>query len=119
MPDRPVQREERTYREQGLVVIGVAAGERGNYREQVLGVRALVKQKDDQIHYTIGIDTNKTMVRPWLEASGRTGLPTAFIVDHTGRIAWAASGAPMLGLEAAIQDAISSARRSAAAPARP
>lgn len=44
------------------------------------------KIKDDKNH---GLDG--AMARSWLEASGQSGLPIAFIVDGSGKIAWIGS----------------------------
>ncbi len=56
---------------------------------------------DELMGYTVAIETkdnpdeirNGVMAREWMKAAGRNGIPSAFIVDQEGRIAW--MGHPM------------------------
>ncbi len=51
--------------------------------------------------YNIAYDKPKgTMWKDWLYASGRNGIPVAFVVRKDGRIGWV--GHPLMGLEDAI-----------------
>ena len=38
--------------------------------------------------YPVAIDGQKKMEETWMAAGGRQGIPSAFIVDGTGMIAW-------------------------------
>lgn len=102
---------QRRYRDQGLVVIGVASEEPGTTRQAKLeSVRKLVRERGRDIDYTIGVDVDGSMVKTWKEAAGRSGLPIAFLVDHRGRIAFIGAGAPMAGMDEAVKRAVAAAR---------
>lgn len=42
----------------------------------------------DDMGYTVAIDGNKVMEEEWMGAAGRNGIPSAFIVDGDGMVAW-------------------------------
>jgi thiol-disulfide isomerase/thioredoxin len=74
-----------------VTVIGVSI-ERG-----AAAVRTFVAEMGDQIRYRIAMDqsfpnsadeTESWMVRHWLHASYKSGVPTSFVVDASGKIAW-------------------------------
>ena len=55
----------------------------------------------EKMDYNVAIDTEETfMANEWMRAADQHGIPTAFIVDQTGRIAWI--GHPMAGLDKAL-----------------
>lgn len=109
---------QRKYAESGLTVIGVAGDEQGkNMRDKVDTLRSWVKRNESRIGYSIAYDNNGSMRRDWLTASGRSGLPTAFVVDKRGRVAHIFSGSPMLGLEDEVREALG-LRRSASGELR-
>ncbi|MCI0360141.1 MAG: redoxin family protein, partial [Planctomycetaceae bacterium] len=58
---------------------------------------AYVKRTGDQMKYRVAVDrvppgkdaiTCGAMVQGWLEPAGEEGVPTSFVVDGSGRIAW-------------------------------
>jgi thiol-disulfide isomerase/thioredoxin len=58
---------------------------------------AYVKRTGDQMGYRVAVDrvppgkdpyTCGAMVQTWLEPAGESGVPTAFLIDGRGRIAW-------------------------------
>lgn len=54
-------------------------------------VAAFVKSMGAKMDYSVAIDDkpeNGTMATQWMEASGSQGIPTAFIVDKQGKVAW-------------------------------
>lgn len=58
-------------------------------------VESFVREHADRMAYTVAYDgATKSMDRAWMEASGSQGIPTAFIVDRAGTIAW--FGHPMV-----------------------
>ncbi|MEX2213789.1 MAG: redoxin family protein [Phycisphaeraceae bacterium] len=89
------------YAEKGVVVIGLNVWE-----EDQTKVEPFLKRMGEKINFTIAVDegapTGKS-AQLWMEASGQQGIPTTFIVDKEGRIAWI--GHPQSGLEKAL-DAI-------------
>lgn len=60
-------------------------------------VPKFVKEMGDKMTYTVAADLVKTsdepgpMAKTWMEAAGQRGIPTAFIVNREGRIAWIGS----------------------------
>jgi thiol-disulfide isomerase/thioredoxin len=59
------------------------------------GVEPFVKSEGDQMDYDVAMDKieNPTdregfMAKNWMEAAHQPGIPTAFVVDKEGRIAW-------------------------------
>lgn len=54
-------------------------------------VAAFVKGMGAKMDYSVAVDDKPekgTMASQWMEASGSDGIPTAFIVDAKGKIAW-------------------------------
>ena len=60
------------------------------------GVRPFVQQMGDKMVYTVAVDdvpeggngNDGKMAKAWMEAAGQNGIPTAFLIDRDGRIAW-------------------------------
>jgi thiol-disulfide isomerase/thioredoxin len=54
-------------------------------------VKKFVASMGAKMDYSVAIDDKPekgTMASGWMEASGSDGIPTAFIVDKTGKVAW-------------------------------
>lgn len=54
-------------------------------------VASFVKEMGPKMGYTVAVDTAARggfMSKNWMDAAGQDGIPTAFIVDKTGKIAW-------------------------------
>jgi len=45
-------------------------------------------QNWDRMRYTVAVDPDRTTWAAYMEASGQRGIPTAFIVDANGNVAW-------------------------------
>ncbi len=85
-----------------LTVIGVAGSERkteGGADTRLSGLEKFVKAQGDKMGYSVAYDGERRMVKDWMDAAGRTGLPSAFIVNGEGKIAW-------IGDPRAMDDAI-------------
>jgi thiol-disulfide isomerase/thioredoxin len=60
------------------------------------GVRPFVQQMGEKMAYTVAMDevpagargSEGKMAKAWMEAAGQGGIPTAFLIDRDGRIAW-------------------------------
>lgn len=64
-------------------------------------VASFVKDMGAKMDYTVAMDgVDGVMAKTWMEAAGENGIPSAFIVDKNGRIAWI--GHPMSGLDEAL-----------------
>jgi len=76
------------YQNKGLVVIGQDCWETDETK-----VAPFVKEMGDKMTYRVALD-DKTqnekgaMAKTWMEAAGRNGIPSAFLVNTKGVIAW-------------------------------
>ena len=93
------------YKDKGLVVIGQDVWEKDES-----GVAPFVKQMGDKMTYRVALDDKTSnekgaMAATWMEAAGRNGIPSAFLVTTNGLIAWI--GHPMeLGAKQDIIDQV-------------
>jgi thiol-disulfide isomerase/thioredoxin len=92
------------YKDKGLIVIGQNCSERDDS-----GVAAFVKKMGDQMTYRVALDDKRSdpdgqMSKTWMEAAGQNGIPTAFLVDTKGNIAWI--GHPMELQEQVIESVL-------------
>jgi len=74
-----------------VTFIGVAASERkeeSGSDQRLTKLKRFVREQGDKIAYTIAYDSDRSMGTPWMKASGYKSIPTAFIVDGEGKIAW-------------------------------
>ena len=76
------------YKDKGLIVIGQNCWE----RDESL-VAPFVKKMGDKMTYRVALDNkvnNKKgqMAKTWMEAAGRNGIPSAFLINTKGVIAW-------------------------------
>jgi thiol-disulfide isomerase/thioredoxin len=74
---------QKEYGDQGLVVIGISSDD-----DEAETVRKFVERQGSKMDYTVAIDRRKSTKRAWFDAAGRRGIPSAFVVDKTGKIAW-------------------------------
>jgi len=82
------------YKDKGLVVIGQDCWERDDKL-----VAPFIKTMGDTMTYRIALDDKSAgkpgkMAETWMEAAGQNGIPTAFLIDQKGLVAWI--GHPML-----------------------
>lgn len=64
-------------------------------------VPAFVKDFGEKMDYNVATEGPDTyMAKNWMEAAGENGIPSAFLINGDGKIAWI--GHPMGGLEEAI-----------------
>jgi len=70
--------------------------------EKYLGkVDQFVKEMGSKMDYNVAADgLSATMAKTWMAAAGQDGIPSAFVVDRQGRVAWI--GHPMDGLDEAV-----------------
>lgn len=76
------------FKDKGLVVIGQNCWERDDSL-----VAPFVKKMGDKMTYRVAFDDKADgdkgqMAKTWMEAAGRNGIPSAFLVDTKGVIAW-------------------------------
>jgi peroxiredoxin len=99
------------YKERGLTVIGVASQE-----VAAADLDRYVAAQGDRLSYTVALDNNGASHQKWMTAAGQSGIPTAFLIDREGRIAWI--GHPLEGLEEATLQVIEGRLDVAAAAAK-
>src|SRR5262249_35285385 len=56
--------------------------------EKEKDVRDFVAKNDKNMGFRVGWDEKGRMWTAWMEAAGLQGIPTAFVVDAAGRVAW-------------------------------
>jgi thiol-disulfide isomerase/thioredoxin len=72
------------------------------------GVKPFVQQMGEKMAYTVALDevpagargNEGKMAKAWMQAAGQEGIPTAFLIDRDGKIAWI--GHPM-GLDEPVE----------------
>ncbi len=86
------------FADKGVRVVGVT---RKDPRNKLSTVKRFVKKQGDAMDYSIAFDEEGDIAKSYMEASGSMGIPTAFIVDQTGTIAWI--GSPFEGLDETLK----------------
>jgi thiol-disulfide isomerase/thioredoxin len=76
------------FKDRGLIAIGQDMAEPDDS-----GVAAFVKKMGDQMTYRVALDdkrqeTNGLMAAHWMKAAEQNSIPTAFVINKQGRIAW-------------------------------
>lgn len=81
---------QKEYKDKGVTIIGTNIWEDREYSESTLTkVTDFVKKQGDNMAYTVAYDgAGKHMDKAFMQAAGRNGIPSAFIVDKEGKIAW-------------------------------
>ncbi len=92
------------YKDKGLVVIGQNCWEHDDAE-----VAPFVKKMGDKMTYRVALDDKSSnekgkMAETWMAAAGRKGIPSAFLINTKGVVAWI--GHPMELTDDAIQDAL-------------
>jgi thiol-disulfide isomerase/thioredoxin len=103
---------QKKYKDDGLVVLGVTSGERpSQYAKKLEIAKKFVNDQGAKMDYTVGIDDNdRTMGQHWTRAAGIGVIPSAFVIDHTGKIAFIGTGYPMAGFDEAVKKAVDAAK---------
>jgi thiol-disulfide isomerase/thioredoxin len=75
------------FKDKGFIAIGQDVWDQDD------GVAAFVKKMGDQMTYRVALDdksqeTNGFMAVNWMKAAEQNGIPTAFVINKQGRIAW-------------------------------
>ncbi|WP_027571387.1 TlpA disulfide reductase family protein [Bradyrhizobium sp. WSM1743] len=86
-----VQLQEK-YRDSGVEVLGIAASERAQTAEEARSkLDAWLTEKLPNLNYRVGFDYTREMNKLWMESSFSVGIPTSFVVDRDGHIAFIGS----------------------------
>jgi thiol-disulfide isomerase/thioredoxin len=89
------------FKDKGLIVIGQNCWEQDESK-----VAPFVTSMGEKMTYRVALDDKEgsekgKMAETWMAAAGQNGIPTAFLIDTTGRIAWI--GHPMAMKEKTIE----------------
>lgn len=76
---------QRKHADDGVTIIGVTREDPNNSLEDV---RKMTADKGDTMDYTVAFDDGGKTYDAYMKAAGQRGIPTAFIVDKTGHIAF-------------------------------
>jgi len=92
------------YKDKGLVVIGQDCWERDDNL-----VEPFVTKMGDKMTYRVALDDKEAskagkMADTWMQAAGQNGIPSAFLVDTKGVVAWI--GHPMTLKDTVIEEVL-------------
>ncbi|MDX2175073.1 MAG: redoxin family protein [Candidatus Sumerlaeia bacterium] len=76
---------QKQYKDKGVTVIGVTSEDPGNTLE---AVNKMVADKGDTMSYTVAWDNARNTSANFMEAARQRGIPTSFVVDQQGKIAY-------------------------------
>ncbi|MCH7702477.1 MAG: redoxin domain-containing protein [Planctomycetes bacterium] len=92
---------QREFGKDGVTFIGVTAKDPGNTLEQVT---EFVEKQGDRMGYTVAFDGEGKTYEQFMTAAGEEFVPTAFVIDQEGRIAWI--GHPMEDMDEVLREVI-------------
>ncbi|UFW51496.1 MULTISPECIES: TlpA disulfide reductase family protein [Bradyrhizobium] len=82
------------YKDSGLELLGVAAYEKAATADEArTNLDAWLTDKFSNMNYRIGFDSTGEISKLWMDSSFSVGIPTSFVVDRDGHIAFI--GPPM------------------------
>jgi thiol-disulfide isomerase/thioredoxin len=74
------------YRDKGVTIIGfTSADDQGNSADRVA---KFVAARGPKLGYTFAFENSDKTYNAWMEAAGQNGIPCAFVVDRTGKLAY-------------------------------
>ncbi|WP_439360254.1 TlpA disulfide reductase family protein [Bradyrhizobium sp. DASA03007] len=77
------------YKDSGLELLGVAACEQAPTADEArTRLDAWLTDKFSNLNYRIGFDSTGEMIKLWMDSSFSVGIPTSFVVDRDGHIAF-------------------------------
>jgi len=103
------------FKDKGLIVIGQDCWEQDESK-----VAPFIQTMGDKMTYRVALDDKQgsekgKMAETWMTAAGQNGIPTAFLIDTTGHIAWI--GHPMTLQEKTIEAVLAGTYNAKAAAA--
>lgn len=76
---------QKDYKSKGLTIIGMASA---GWRDELGKVEDMVKDKGDTMGYTVAWDKDGATNNSYMKAARQRGIPTSFVIDQKGNIAW-------------------------------
>jgi len=90
-------RIQKEHADKGVRVVGVSQLDPGNSLE---AVKQFIADQGNRLDYAIAFDAKSEVTDSYMAASGQSGIPTAYLVNRDGVIAWI--GHPLEGMEDAL-----------------
>jgi hypothetical protein len=91
---------QKEYADKGVHVIGVAIWP----NDRMTPTKEFVDAKGDAMAYTVAEDVDGKTAEAFMRAAGRNGIPTAFVIDKSGKVVWI--GHPMQGLDDVVKQVV-------------
>lgn len=88
---------QKRFKDQGVAFVGISD-------ETEDEVRPFVDKMGAKMDYAVALDDDRKTSRDYMQAFRQNGIPTAFVVDQQGRVAWV--GHPMGGLDQALEQIV-------------
>jgi tetratricopeptide (TPR) repeat protein len=80
---------QKEYQDKNVTIVGVNIWERSYSDETLAAVQKFVNDQADKMAYTVAYDgPARVMDQAYMAATGSRGIPTAFVIDQRGRVAW-------------------------------
>ena len=76
---------QRDYQDKNVTIIGLTSHDPRNTLEMV---KKMVEEKGDGMAYTVAWDVEQKTDEAYMKAAKQRGIPTSFLVDKVGKIAW-------------------------------
>jgi thiol-disulfide isomerase/thioredoxin len=76
---------QKEYKDKGVTVVGVTSEDRRNTLDKV---KKMVADKGDTMGYTVAWDDGRKTYEAFMNAAQQNGIPTSFIVNRDGQIAY-------------------------------
>lgn len=90
-----------------IEVIGISISEKQDHpgaTNHFATVRDFVRRMGDRMNYRVAVDSgDQEMHRTWFRSAGTAGIPTAYIIDTAGRVAWVGIGTPAVVERIAVE----------------
>ncbi len=89
------------YGPKGVNIVAVTKFDEGNTRKQV---EEFVAKQGEKMDYRVAFEKDPNTYEAYMDAADQHGIPTAFIVDQKGRIAWI--GHPLSDLDQTLDEMV-------------
>jgi thiol-disulfide isomerase/thioredoxin len=89
---------QKKYKDKGVTVIGITN------EKDLEKVKAFVTKQGDKMDYTVAIDAGRNVSKGYMTAYKQRGIPSAFIVNQKGNIAWV--GHPMADMDSTLEQVV-------------
>lgn len=99
---------QKKYKDRGLVVIGISSADQGG----IAVVKPFVEKQGERMGYTVALDDSGKTALAYMAATGQQGIPVAYVIDRTGKLAW--YGHPSNGLDDVVRSVLAEGFESAA-----